>query len=255
MSRYYFLAASLPMLTLGERPHLSFDELQESFLLNLGKKDFEKMRVFLRQADLYNVRALLLGLPFDLRGNFSEGELEEALLVRSFLPAYVFDFLETYETPFQRVEHFHALISRYFHEELAHQKGFLKSYLEFERQWRLVFLGLRAKGAKRDLAKELEHEDPHDPLVQRLLAQKEAFEPPFEYRDLKEKLISCGADPWEHYKMLALYRFQKIEELITRAAFSFDAILGYTARLLIAENWADLDEKKGREVLHTFNVG
>ena len=43
MANYYFLAASLPPLVLGEKPDLSFEELSARLSINLTVKDFEKI--------------------------------------------------------------------------------------------------------------------------------------------------------------------------------------------------------------------
>jgi hypothetical protein len=73
-----------------------------------------------------------------------------------------------------------------------------------------------------------------------------------EYRDLKEKFLACGPDPWQQHKMLAEYRFQKIEEIMTESQFSIDYILAYLAKLMIVEYWNELDEQRGMVILDTF---
>ncbi len=257
MANYYFLAASLPELTLGEIPDISFVELGLRLAVNLSKRDFAKTVVLRRYIDLHNIRCLLLEENLDPRGNLDEKELDEALLVHNLLPQYVFDFLDEFGGPVERMAHFSALLNRFFVEETPRQKGFMKAYLTFEREWRLVMIGLRAKETGRDVAKELQFEDPHDPIVAQILAQKDAadYDPPAEYEDLKELLASCGNDPWEKYKVFAAYRFNKIEEMALKPTFSMDWILSYMAKLLIVEAWNDLDAKKGREILDTYKAG
>lgn len=256
MGNYYFLAASLPPLNLGVQPDIAFEELLNRLKINLNKEDYEKSVVLRRYFDLVNIRALLLQEEIDPRGNLNEKELDEALLIKSLLPDYVFDFLDQYETSRERIAHFPELIARFFSEEIPKQKGFLKRFLTFEREWRLVLIGLQAKMAGRDIAKELQFEDFSDPLVAHLLAQKDAesYEPPVEYRELKEKLQTAGNDPWEYYRVLAEFRFNRIEELAGNVLFSIDWILGYMARLIIVEHWNELDEERGKTMLQTLNA-
>ncbi|MBS0647668.1 MAG: DUF2764 family protein [Verrucomicrobia bacterium] len=254
MANYYFLAASLPPLVLGEKPDITFDELTARLSINLTQKDFEKTVVFRRFLDLSNIRSLFLEEAIDPRGNLNEKELDQALLVQDGLPEYAFDFLGQFETAADKLRFFPGLISTYFNEEILRQKGFLKKYLEFERSWRLVLLALRAKQLGRDIISELQFEDLKDPLVLDILAQKDAaaYDPPVEFADLKEKYLSCGPDPWLQFKVVAKWRFHRIEELVEEPLFSIDWILAYMARLLIVEQWNELDSAKGKMILDAF---
>jgi hypothetical protein len=258
MAYYYFTAASLPPLVLGERPELSFEQLQERLQINLSKEDFAKVRTLRRLVDLENIRQLYLELSLDPRGNLSEKELDEALLIKDLLPQYVFDFLDQFEEKQEKLRFFFGLIATYYREEVAAlEEGFLKRYLSFERELRLVLLGLRSKKVKADLAFQLQFEELSDPIVASILAQKDAegFDPPQEFADLKEQLQHAGQDPWQQFQVVARYRFNRIEELAGYLLFSIDWILGYVARLMIAEKWADLDEEKGKAILKEYKTG
>lgn len=246
MGNYYFVVASLPPLSLQEKPQISFAELMTRLEMNLSKKDLEKTTVLRRIVDIYNIRALLTEEPIDLRGNLNEKELDEALLVHAVLPDYVFDFLDQFEKTADKVRHFHGLLARFFNEETPKQKGFLQKYLTFEREWRLVLLAIRAKQLGRDLIRELQFEDPTDPLVAQILAQKdsEVYEPPMEYAEIKEIIASCYADPWAENKAFAEYRFRKIEELSENGVFTIEKILSYMAQLMIIEGMNELDEEE-----------
>lgn len=254
MANYYFLAASLPPLALGERVDFSFNELVAHLWVNLKKGDLKKTEVFRRFIDLSNIRALYSEDAIDPRGNFNEKELDEALLVKDGLPPYAFDFLERFETAAEKLRFFPGLLATYFNEEGVKQKGFLKAYLAFERAWRLVILALRAKLLRRDIALELQFEDSKDPLVADILGQKDdsSYTPSAEYEDLKEKYLACGPDPWQQYKVVIEWRMQHIEEIVHQPLFSIDWILSYMARLLIVEQWNELDSGKGKIILEAF---
>ncbi len=254
MANYYFTAASLPPLTLGERPELSFEELLGRLEINLTKDDVKQKETFLRYIDLNNIRALFLEEEVDPRGNLNEKQLDEALLLKSGLPLYVFDFLDQFETISEKLRQFSGLFSSFFNEEIPKASGFLKAYFTFEREWKLVMTAIRAKQQGRDVLPELQFEDSSDPLVASILAQKDAetFDPPVEYLSLKEKFLSCGPDPWQQYKVVAEWRFRQIEELVDRPLFSIDWIISYMAQLLLVEHWAELDETKGKMILDAF---
>ncbi len=257
MTNYYFLAASLPPLTFGQKPEITFAELKERLAQNLSQEDRKKAELFLRFIDLQNIRSLLQEEPIDMRGNLDEKELDEALLVRNILPEYVFDFLGQFDNLADQLHNFHGLLAHFFQEEAKEQKGFVKAYLQFEKEWRLVLLALRAKDLGKDLVKELQFEDFSDPLVMHMLAQKDAttYEPPEEWQELKELMRTTQLDPWQRYKAFAAWRFHKIEEMVGEPLFSIDWILAYMVQLILIEDWFHLDETKGKMILETIKTG
>jgi hypothetical protein len=241
---YYFFSSALPHLTLGVKPELSFKEFREMVALNLPPDDIKKVQLLLAPIDLYNVKALWLGVPLDDRGTLVARDLEEALLVRDLLPAYLIDFLEQYDATADRLRNFSALYAALYRRKWD---GFLGRYYRFEREIALILTALRAKQAKRDLVRELQFEDPYDPLVAQILAQKdgEEYTPPVEYEDLKSLFVDNHLEPEKLGFALLKYRFDKIEEMEENGVFSMDHILGYAARLLIVEGWDQLDREKG----------
>lgn len=254
MGNYYFVAPSLPTLNFGEKAEVSFEEIASRLYLNLQPKDQKQATILRRYLDLNNIRALFLEESVDPRGNLTEKELDEALLLKADLPEYVFDFLDQFASVAEKVRHFSGLFATYFKEEMKEADGFLKKYLRFEREWRLVMVALRSKEMGRDVAVELQFEDPSDPLVAWILAQKDSptFEPPVEYLSLKDVYRSCGKDPWQQYRAVARWRFEQIEELVDQPLFSIDWILAYMAKLLIVEQIQELDDQKGKMILETF---
>jgi hypothetical protein len=224
---------------------------------NLSESDLEKTRVLRRFIDILNIRALLMEEPVDPRGNLNEKELDEALLVRASLPEYVFDFLDQFEKTADKIRNFAGLVALYFIEEISKAKDFLRKYLQFERECRLVLVALRAKRLGRDVVREFQFDDPSDPFIAQILAQKDSgsYEPPAEYMELKEMLVACGGDPWLENKAFAEYRFKKIGELAEGDLFSIDQILCYMARLMILEDLIQLDAERGNMILETFKSG
>jgi hypothetical protein len=248
------LAASLPPLVIGEKPELSFEELALRLELNLDKNDFEKTKVLRWIVDISNIRALFLEEAIDPKGTLSEKELDEAILLQVGLPEYIFDFLDRFENVSEKLKFFSGTFSTYFQEEIKKRDGFLKAYLEFERDFRLVMVAIRAKELKTDVMRELQFEDPSDTIVAQIIAQRDAasYDPPIEFADLKSAYLSCGHDVWQKYAVLAKWRFDRIEELVEKPLFSIDWILSYLVRLVIVEAMSDLDEARGKVILEAF---
>lgn len=265
MAEYYFLASLLPRLEMGYVPTLGFSELKELMKINLSEGDYKKVKTLLTFIDLENLRALWMGEPFDPRGNYTKDELQEMLLEQPwsdqqddqgylqdyFSQDFLRDFLAKYPTNIERLGHFPELTTRFLETGAAVETGFLHDYFAFEREWRLVMVGFRAKKLGKNIDVELQYEDPTDPIIAQLLAQKDAknYEPPFEYRDLKPIFEAYGNSPVELQKALLNYRFQEIFELMDSEHFSIDRILGYIAQLFIVENWLALDVQKGIEII------
>lgn len=247
--QYYFLLLSLPPLSLKSKPEISFKEVMELVDLNVTASDKEKIRLLLRPIDLYNIRALWMDLALDDKGNFSPKELEEILLVRDeLLPSYILDFLDRYESVADRLTYFSSLFASLYLIEGEKLKGFLRAYYQFEREERLILAALRANRIGRDIAKELQFEDPFDPFISFILAQKDApnFTPPIEYEDLKVLFIENSSEPEKLHRAILQYRFEKIEAMKEKTSFSIDQLLAYIAQFLIVDGWFRMDREKGQ---------
>lgn len=251
MTQYYFLATALPPLQIGVPPEISFEEFDHLLRENLTAKDMQKVKVIRRYYDIMNIRALWRGQPFDLHGNLNEMELEAALVEHQGLPEYIYAILDRYDRQESQLHNFPALTSAYYANEIKGFNGFLKKYLNFEHEWRLVLAGFRAKLLGRYLPDELQFEDPNNDIVAQILAQKDAkgFVPPDGYEELQALFELHMQSPLELYQALCEYRFYKVQEMIGVDAFSIEYILGYLVQLIIIEEWMALDKKKGLEIL------
>ena len=114
-----------------------------------------------------------------------------------------------------------------------------------------MLLGFRAKKLGRNLASELQYEDPEDPIVAQLMAQRDAkqYEPPEGFEDLKTVFKTYENDPLGLYKALATYRFNHIEDMLGVEIFSTDRLLGYAIQLILVQKWLELDQDKGTQII------
>ena len=251
MTKYFFLGSVLPPHKIGSKSDFAFEDLLELFQENMKRHDLEKVALIRQYIDLKNVRQLLKKQPLDPRGNLTEKELDEALLNREGLPEYLFDYFEGYESLEDQLRHFSKVFILFFKEMDEKQQGFLKFYFNFEREWRLILTGYRAKKLGVDPAKELQHEDFTDPLVAQILAQKDApfFEFPFGYEELDEKMKEVKGDPKRQYEAMAAFRFDRLADKTQDESFSIDYILGYFVQQMIIDDWNALDEMQGNQSL------
>jgi hypothetical protein len=253
--QYYFVGTSLPPLKIGEQPDISWDALQRLLKDNLSSRDYEQTRVLRRYFDILNIRAFLKKEPLDAFGNLDKNDLEEALLGKTgFFPSYVMSYLDRHESKEDRIFHFPELIAAFFREEVDDNHGFLKQYLEFERNLRLIITAYRAKQLGRDITKELQFENPDENLIVQLLSQKDSknFEPPAGYEDLKLILDENYSSPLALQKALSEFRFKKMDEMSGFNVFSFDRILAYLASFFITEKWVALDKEQGLQIIENI---
>ena len=247
MANYYFLTTYLPALKIGEVPELSFNELDHLLKDNLRSHDLKKVEVIRKLFDLENARSLWKGGALDPRGLLDRQELEDVLAGHGTSLPYLTNYLEKYEKSEPRLKNFSEVLASYFREEIPKASGFLKHYLTFERLYRLSVLGFRAKMFKKDLISELQFEDPDDEVVAQILVQKDAphFEPPEGFEALKGIFEEHREHPLELHKALIEWKFSKIDEMLEFDPFSIDRILGYLVQLILVENWQELDENIG----------
>lgn len=253
MAKYYFIGTYLPALYFDIAPEISLPEFDNLLRDNLTRGDYQKTKVIRSLYDILNLRSLWLEEPLDPWGNLNENELEDALISLVGLPDYVYAFLDAHEKKADRLHHFPVLLAEFFRRVSKEcSKGFLRDYLSFEREWRLVFAGFRAKKLGRDLSIELQYEDPEEELIAQMLAQKDAqtYEPPEKYQDLKAIFDKFSDDPLALQRAIDEYRFNYIDSLVDIAdTFSIKRILAYMAQLIILLKWFELDKMKGIEIV------
>lgn len=254
MSNYYFLGTLLPELVIGEPPEIGFDELDQLLKDNLTNEDYAKTRTIRNLYDISNLRAYWKGEPLDRYGNFNYSELEEALVTRSMLPGFVFDFMDKYESNEDRLKHYPELLAVFFRNAIENSSGFFKYYLSLERELRLVLVAFRAKKLGRDIFKELQYENPEEEFIAQIFAQKDApiYEPPEKYEEIKTLFEQHYDDPIELQKSLLEYRFNKIEEKLGIELFSIDRVLAYMIELIMVERWQQMDKQKGLEIVENM---
>lgn len=246
MIRNFFVGSALPPLTLGEMPELSFVDLMALLESNLSKRELEQVRLLRLSIDIENVRRYLLSESIDTRGVFSEKEIDEAILNEVNLPEFLHDFLLKYKGD-DRNTYFGSVLASFYREMKRQGKGFVSEYFAFEHDFRLVLTAARAKKHGLDIQRELQFEDPKDPLVAELLAGRDApkFVFPYEFADLEKIFIETDDDPMKQYFEMVKYRYNWIVNYSGKPFFALDTILGYVMRHLLIEDVASLDSEEG----------
>jgi hypothetical protein len=255
MNKYYFLLCSLPSISIGSKPYISFLELENYLDWNLSETDKKKLFYFRQYIDIKNLKNLWLEKKIDLRGNFDEKTLHEALLTEDFFPAYVFEYLKRYVSTEEKITNFPLLEINFFHDQIfAPKSPFLLSFFKFERESKLVLTALRAKNLGRDISVELAGENENDLLVDNILTQKDevSFRPPPEYLQLNNIFLKYQNEPKVLYKTFLEYCFQRYASFSEKEPFTIDQILGYLANLIIVEDYYYLNQERGNSIVDSL---
>lgn len=254
MSQYYFLGTYLQPIVIDELPDIRFQEFNQLLKDNLSAQDYARTYELRLLYDILNLRSYWKKEPLDPIGTLDENDLEEALVTGSGLPDYVYEFIDKYDALSDRLKYFPELLVRFFNSASKKTSGFIKEYLQFERELRLVLAAFRAKKLNRNLLQELQFENPEEDFIAQILAQKDSahYEPPEKYENLTPILQQYADDPVELEKALIQYRLEKIDQLLGLEMFSSDRIFGYLMQLILVENWQNLDRKKGLEIIDTM---
>lgn len=255
MAKYYFVGTLLPTLSFDAPPEMSFAQFKVLLRDNLTPKDYEKTLVLRRFYDILNLRSWWLGEDLDPKGELTPDAFEEALVSRVGFPDYVYEFVDKYQKKEDRIHHFPFLLAKFFQSSEILKDPFLRNYLSFERELRLIMTAFRAKKLGRDLSVELQYENPEEDLIAQLLAQQDAksYEPPEKYKDLKMLFEKHGDNPLALQRALDEYRFETIENLVDMAdLFSIERILAFFTQFIIVEKWFELDKAKGIQIVDTI---
>lgn len=257
LNDYYFLATLIPPIKLGERIELPYSELKLLLSLNLAQKEMHQVELLRRYYDIQNMRNIWLGNSVEPYGNYAQEELEEALIAERGFPDYINQFLKNFPETKDRLFYFSKLMNDYYKETLRGAKGFLRRYMKFEREWHLVMVALRARTLDRNLAAELQFEDPEDPFVAQILAEKDStpYAVPEPYLRLKVLYDKYVDYPLDLHQALVGYSFDYVEEYLELDAFSFDRIMGSLIETILAEKWLALDRERGEKILSTLLEG
>lgn len=252
--KHYFLYTSLPPLEVQSRPDIPYPLLLERYELNLAEEEKKQLAVIHLFVNLNNIYAYLTNGKWNPKGSLSKENLKESLERKEGLPDYVLDFFEKYEDPQDQKKFFSKVLIDFFRSNIDKHKGFLKEFIRFERDLRLVMIGYRAKRSYLDLLSELQFEDLADPLVIDILARKDAaqYEFPFEFKDLKTAIEKVGPNPLKQHFAIAKYRFRHYAPFQEEDPFSFDSLLAYFVQYMILDDYHGLSVDEGKEFLDSI---
>lgn len=252
MSYCYFLETALSPLEFPDKPDETFERISYLYTENLSEKDLKNFRVLQKYIDVQNIRAFYLDYPLNSKGLLNKNELKNNLEQELYFDEDIYDILNEYETSEEKARAFPRILKVFLDKQIEQTSGFLRWFFEFEKYSRLILCAFRCKHLKRDVIQELSFEDPHDPIVSEIFAQKDSphFDAPAGYEDLAEVLQVAQGKPKEEYYALYEYRFRMIKEQTVTKSFTLDWLLGYVILFAILEEYHNVNEVDGANILN-----
>jgi hypothetical protein len=254
MSRYYFFDTLLPPLIIGRPVEMGWPEFSDLAQQNLMPGDLHRLRELRLWYDLQNLRPLWLEQPLQPYGNYSQEGLETALATDALCSPLVEDFMAAHKDVKERVRYLPQLLTSYLERLSGQHRGFLKWLGGFERHLRLLLVALRARGQGMDLLQAFYFQDPRDPFVAFLIAQRgsEFLVPPLGFEEVGKLWESFHEEPLQIAEGLLRFKVGAIEEAFRDKRFTIDHVLGYAQRLILIEQLELGDPTKAQLVVNSW---
>lgn len=258
---YHYLVAGLPTISFDNLNHsISPIELKEILKQEFHDSDYYQLEMLLYPYDHSRIVRFLQGIENDEEGlaNYSlenfkdQQELFSAIVpAENVLPDYMADIMQNYlNTPlsFDSIRCRKDLDSAYQkHIEVVGSR-FLREYTQFEYDLSNLLTFLKAAKLEMDPADYVTGKSPFANYLMQTKRNSIILYPEFEYFNKIvsiEKSLSYALAELEYDKL----RWQVIEHITLFEDFTADAVLGYFAKLLIADRWAVMNESSGKERL------
>ena len=260
MSKYYYLVAGLPELTL-EDSKLSYTvaDFKTEIYPGISSSDQKLIDLLYLKFDNANVLKLLEDkeAAIDLRGNFSAEELIEYIGVikeggevhpKDF-PSYISAFISDYfNTPAESaVLHEDHLAALYYEYAMKCGNKFIASWFEFNLTINNILVAFTARKYKWDVAQNIVGDTEVCEALRTSGARDFGLSGEV---DCLEQLVKISeiTELVEREKKLDSLRWDWIEEATFFNYFTIERIFAFLLQLEMIERWISLDKEKGNQL-------
>mgnify|MGYP000339245532 FL=1 len=264
MSKYYYLVAGLPELTL-EDSKLSYTvaDFKTEIYPGLSSSDQKLIDLFYLKFDNANVLKLLKDKDavIDLRGNFSAAELNEYIATikeggevsAKEFPSYLSVFISDYfNTPAESaVLHEDHLAALYYEYAMKCGNKFVSSWFEFNLTINNILVALSARRYKWDVAQNVVGNTEVCEALRTSGARDFGLSGEV---DCLEQLMKISeiTELVEREKKLDSLRWNWMEEATFFDYFTVERIFAFLLQLEMIERWIALDKEKGNQLFRSI---
>ncbi|MFR8838296.1 DUF2764 domain-containing protein [Bacteroides sp. CG01] len=264
MSKYYYLVAGLPELTL-EDSKLSYTvaDFKTEIYPGISSSDQKLIDLFYLKFDNANVLKLLEDKEavIDLRGNFSAEELIEYIGVikeggevhPNDFPSYISVFISDYfNTPAESaVLHEDHLAALYYEYAMKCGNKFIASWFEFNLTINNILVAFTARKYKWDIAQNIVGDTEVCEALRTSGARDFGLSGEV---DCLEQLVKISeiTELVEREKKLDSLRWDWMEEATFFNYFTIERIFAFLLQLEMIERWISLDKDKGNQLFRSI---
>ena len=264
MSKYYYLVAGLPELTL-EDSKLSYTvaDFKTEIYPGISSSDQKLIDLFYLKFDNVNVLKLLEDKEavIDLRGNFSAEELIEYIGVikeggevhPNDFPSYISVFISDYfNTPAESaVLHEDHLAALYYEYAMKCGNKFIASWFEFNLTINNILVAFTARKYKWDIAQNIVGDTEVCEALRTSGARDFGLSGEV---DCLEQLVKISeiTELVEREKKLDSLRWDWMEEATFFNYFTIERIFAFLLQLEMIERWISLDKEKGNQLFRSI---
>ena len=264
MSKYYYLVAGLPELTL-EDSKLSYTvaDFKAELYPDLSDEDRRLIDLFYLKFDNANVLKLLKDkdAAIDSRGNYSAEELAEFIsslkdgdeVADAVFPSYLSTFISEYfNTPAEDdFLHEDRLAALYYAYAMKCRNKFVSSWFAFNLTMNNVLVALTARKFKMDIAPLIVGDTEVCEALRTSGARDFGLTGEVDFLDQLVK-ISETEELVEREKKIDQLRWNWMEEATFFNYFTVERMFVFLLQLEMIERWISLDKKKGNQLFRSI---
>ncbi len=264
MSKYYYLVAGLPELTL-EDSKLSYTvaDFKTEFYSSLTEKDKRLIDLFYLKYDNANVLKLLKDkdAPIDSRGNYSAAELTEYIsqlkdgdeVPDRVFPSYLSTFIKEYFTMTLEDDSMYEnrLAALYYAYSMKCNNKFVSSWFAFNLIINNVLVALTARKYKMDVAPLIVGDTEVCDALRTSNARDFGLSSEVDSLDQLMK-ISETEELVEREKKIDQLRWNWMEEATFFNYFTVERLFDFLLKLEMIERWISLDKEKGNQLFRSL---
>ena len=263
-SKYYYLVAGLPELTL-EDSKLSYTvaDFKTEIYSGLSASDQKLIDLFYLKFDNANVLKLLKDkeAEIDKRGNYSAAELTEYISILreggeispkefpSYLSVFISDYLNTpAESMVLQEDHLAAL---YYEYAMKCGNKFVSSWFEFNLNINNILVAFTARKFKWDIAAHIVGNTEVCEALRTSSARDFGLSGEV---DVFESLVKISeiTELVEREKKLDALRWNWMEDAIFFDYFTVERIFAFLLKLEMIERWISLDKERGNQLFRSI---
>ena len=264
MSKYYYLVAGLPELTL-EDSKLSYTvaDFKSELYSALSEEDRMLIDLFYLQFDNANVLKLLKDkdAAIDPRGNYSAEELAEYISLlkeggevsERMFPSYLSTFISEYFNISVEDDFLHEdrLAALYYAYAMKCKNKFVSAWFSFNLVINNVLVALTARKFKVDVAPLIVGDTEVCEALRTSGARDFGLSGEEEWLDILVK-ISETEELGEREKKIVLLRWNWMEEATFFNYFTVERLFVFLLQLEMIERWISLDKEKGSQLFRSI---